>query len=172
LLSYDESYIPEVDVEGMISVKKKKNFSKRKWKEIVFINFASKIKKVLSEKSCCGVRAMMCCSLNYCQHFPRQMTWILKHKFWNKSFEEKSAHTLDIPRRLHWKRNYNHVKFVTLQEKDVYKTAWYKIMGISKSTYMNYKHENKRRCRILPHWNKGSQSNKPQWYKLNKKLCP
>jgi hypothetical protein len=30
LLSYDESYIPEVDVEGMISVKEKKNFSKRK----------------------------------------------------------------------------------------------------------------------------------------------
>jgi hypothetical protein len=29
------------------------------------------------------------------------MTGILRHKFWNKSFEEKFAHMLDIPRRLH-----------------------------------------------------------------------
>ncbi len=29
LLSYDESYVLEVDVEGMFGVKKKKNFNKR-----------------------------------------------------------------------------------------------------------------------------------------------
>jgi len=84
------------------------------------------------------------------------MIGILRQKFWNKSFEEKFFHTLDIPRRLHPRRNYNRVKFVMLQEKDVYKIAWYKIMGISKSTYMNYKQESKRRCRILPHQKKGS----------------
>jgi hypothetical protein len=31
LLPYDESYVPKVDIDGMINVKKKKyNFSKRK----------------------------------------------------------------------------------------------------------------------------------------------
>jgi len=38
--------------------------------------------------------------LNCCQHFFRQMIRLLKHKFHNKLFEEKTAHTLDIPRRL------------------------------------------------------------------------
>jgi len=80
----------------------------------------------------------MCCSLNYYQHFPHQMTRILRHKFWNKSFEEKSAHMLDIPRSLH-RRDCNYAKFVTFQEKDVCETTWYKIMGISRLTYMNYK---------------------------------
>ncbi len=100
LLSYNESYIPKVDVEGMISLKKIK-ISKRIRKEIMSLNFVSRIEKVLSEESCCGVRATMCCSLNYYQHFPWQMTRLLRHEFWNKLFEEKNAHALDIPRRLH-----------------------------------------------------------------------
>jgi len=109
LLSYDESYI--VDVEGMIGLKKKKyGFNKRKWKEIMFVNFVSKIEKVLSKESCCGVGVVMCCSLSYCQHFPYQMIGFIKHKFWNKSFEERSAHLLDIPKRLHKKGNCNYAK--------------------------------------------------------------
>jgi hypothetical protein len=67
------------------------------------------------------------------------MIGIIKHKFWNKSFEERSAHMLDIPRRLHKKGNCNCAKFLPLQERDVFKTAWYKIMGISRLTYMSYK---------------------------------
>jgi hypothetical protein len=81
LFSYDESYIFEVDVEGMISVKKKKNFSKRKRKEIVSFNVVSKIKIVLNEESCCGVGVEMCCSLNCRQHFLRQMMGIFRHEF-------------------------------------------------------------------------------------------
>jgi len=100
LLSYNESYIPKVDVKRMISVKKIK-INKRKRKEIVSLNFVSRIEKVLSEESCCGVRTIMCCSLNYYQHFLWQMARLLKHEFWNKLFEEKIAHVLDIPRRLH-----------------------------------------------------------------------
>jgi len=115
------------------------NFNKRKWKEIVFVNLVSKIEKVVSEESCCRVGVVMCCSLNCRQHFPHQMTRILKHKFGNKSFEEKFNHTLDIPRRLHWRGDCNNAKFVTFQERDVCEIAWYKIMGISTSTYMNYK---------------------------------
>ncbi len=88
----------------MIGVKKKNsNFSKIKWKEIVFVNPISKIEKVLSEESCCGIRVVMCCSLNCCQHFLRQMIGILKHKFGNKSFEKKFKHTLDFPRMTHSK---------------------------------------------------------------------
>jgi hypothetical protein len=93
LFSYNESYLLEMDVEGMISLKKKKyGFTKRKWKEIMSINFVSKIEKVLSGESCHGVGAAMCCSLSCCQHFLCQMTRILKHKIWNKSFEEIRPH--------------------------------------------------------------------------------
>jgi hypothetical protein len=84
------------------------------------------------------------------------MTGILKHKFWNKLSKERYAHILDIPRRLHQKGNYNHAEFGTFQKRDVCKTTWYKIMGISRSIYMNYKQENKRGCRILPYQNKGN----------------
>jgi hypothetical protein len=119
--------------------KKKYNFRKKKKKEIVFVNFALKIEKVLNEESCHGVGVAMCCSLNYYQHFPCQMTQILRHKFWNKSFEERSTHTLDITRRLHRRGDCKCAKFVTLQERDVCETTWYKIMGISRSSYMNYK---------------------------------
>jgi hypothetical protein len=138
LFSYDERYIPKVDVEGMIGVKKK-IISKIKQKEIVSINSVSRIKKVLNEQSCHGVRGVMCCSLNYYQYFPHQMIGILKHEFWNKLFEKRFAHMLDIPRRLHQRRDCNCAKFVPFQERDVYETNWYKIMGISRSTYMSYK---------------------------------
>jgi hypothetical protein len=47
------------------------------------------------------------------------MTKKIRHELWNKSFEKKSAHALDIPRRLHRKGDYNHVKFVMLQKKVV-----------------------------------------------------
>jgi hypothetical protein len=86
------------------------------------------------------------------------MIGILKHKFWNKSFEERFAHTLDIPRRLHQRGDCNHAKFVTLQEKDVCETAWYKIMRDFSSTYMNYKQESKRFYHIKI---RGVKSNEP-----------
>jgi hypothetical protein len=86
------------------------------------------------------------------------MTRLLRHEFWNESFKERIAHMLDIPRRLHQSLgDCNRAKFMMLQEKDVCETAWYKIMGIFKSTYMSYKQERKRGCRILSHRNKGSQ---------------
>jgi len=82
LLSYDENYVLKVDVEGMIGVKKNKySFNKRKQKEIVFVNFVLRIEKVLNDKSCHGIGATMCCSLDYCQHFPCQMTRIFRHEF-------------------------------------------------------------------------------------------
>jgi hypothetical protein len=136
--------VPEVDVEGMIGMKKKKySFSKRKWKEIVFLNSILRIKKVLSKESYRGVEVAMCCSLNCYQHFPWQMMGLFRHEFKNKLFEERTVHTLDIPRRLHRRGDCNRAKFVMLQEKDVSKTTWYKIMGISRSTYMSYKQERK-----------------------------
>ncbi len=158
LFSYNESYVPKVDVEGMISVKEKKYcFSKRKQKEIVSINSISRIKKVPSEESCCGVGAVMCCFLDCDQNFLHQMTRMFEHEFWNKSFDERSAHTLDIPRSLRRRRDCNNAKFMTFQDRDVCETTWYKIMGILRSIYMSYKQESKRGCIILPHQNKGSQ---------------
>ncbi len=93
------------------------SFSKRKQKEIMFVNFISKIEKVLNKESCCGVGVMMCYSLNYYQHFLWQMTRLLKHEFWNKSFEEKTTHTLYIPRRLHWRGDYNRAKICDASRK-------------------------------------------------------
>ncbi len=101
------------------------------------LNSVSKIENVLNEESFHGIGATMCCSLNYFQHFHHQMTRILKHEFWNKSFEDRFAHPLDIPRRLHQRADCNHAKFLMLQEKVVCEISWYKIMGISKSTYMS-----------------------------------
>jgi hypothetical protein len=139
LLSYNESYVPKMDVEGMISVKKYiYSFNKRKQNEIMSLNFVLRIEKLLSEESCCGVRVTMCCSLNYCQHFPQQMMRLFRHEFWNKSLEERIAHMLEF-QKVTLKRNYNHAKFVMLQERDLCKTIWYKIMGISRSTHMSYK---------------------------------
>ncbi len=138
LLSYDESYVLKMDVEGVINVKEKKSFSKRKWKEIVFVNFFLRIKKVPNKESCSGVEVTMCCSLNCYQHFLQEMMGLLRHKFWNKRFEEIIAHKLDIPRSLQQRGDCSHAKFVTFQERDVCKIAWYKIMGISRSTYMSY----------------------------------
>jgi hypothetical protein len=120
------------------------------------LNFVSRIEKVLSEESYHGVRATMCCSLKCYQHFPREMTRLLRHEFWNGSLEERSTHTLDIPRRLHRRGDCNHANFVMLQERDVCEIVWYKIMGIFKLTYMSYKQENKKGCTILPHRNKGN----------------
>jgi hypothetical protein len=84
------------------------------------------------------------------------MTGLLRHEFWNKSFEERIAHMLDFPRNLHQRRDYNHAKFVTFLERDVCEIAWYKIMGIFRSTYMSYKHE----CYHIE--TRGVKSNKPQ----------
>jgi hypothetical protein len=87
------------------------------------LNFFLKIEKVLSKESYRGVRAAMCCSLKCYQHFPREMMRLLKHEFWNESFEEKSTHTLDIPKRLHRSEDCNYAKFVTFQERDVCEIA-------------------------------------------------
>ncbi len=116
---------------------------------------------MLSEESCLGIRVVMCCLLNYSQHFLHQMIRKLKHEFWNNLFEEKSTNTLDIPRRLHQRGDYNRVKFVTLQEKDVCEIVWYTIIGICSSAYLSYKQEIKRGCKILPHRNKGVKSSEP-----------
>jgi hypothetical protein len=74
--------VPKVDVEGMIGMKKKKySFSKRKWKEIVSLDSILRIEKVLIKESYRGVEVAMCCSLNYYQHFPRQMMGLFRHEF-------------------------------------------------------------------------------------------
>jgi len=52
------------------------------------------------------------------------------------------VHTLDIPKKLHG-RGGSCEKIVTIHERDVCDIAWVKIMGISLSTYMSYKHEKK-----------------------------
>jgi hypothetical protein len=63
-------------------------------------------------------------------------------------------------------------KFMMLQKKDVCKTPWYKfkIMGILKSIYMNYKLESKRGCRIQPHQNKGSQKHQAPMIQAKSKI--
>jgi hypothetical protein len=41
-----------------------------------------------------------------------------------------------------------------LEEIDIYEMTWYKIVGLSTSTYMLYKVDSKCRCKILSHGNK------------------
>jgi hypothetical protein len=88
LCSYDKSYVPKVDDEGEIGVKKKNyTFNKRKKKENETKHPIPKMKKILSDKTCRGVKAKSCCSLNCCQHFPCETMILFKQEFWNKSFE-------------------------------------------------------------------------------------
>jgi len=47
-------------------------------------------------------------------------------------------------------------KFIMIQEINIYKTTWYKIVGFFWSTYASYKVDSKRRCKFLLHENKGS----------------
>ncbi len=89
--------------------------------------------------------------------FFHEMTILLKQEFWNKSFENQTTHTLDISKKLHGRGGVSCTKFVTIQKNNIYEIAWYKIIGISRSTYMSYKHKNKKRCKIWPHQNKGMQ---------------
>ncbi len=138
LYSYDRSYVLKVDDEGEIRVKKKNyTFNKRKRKENETRHPIPRMKKILSDEVCHGFRAKTCCSLNCCQHFPHEMMILLKQELWKKSFENQTLHSLDILKRLHG-RGSSCAKFVTIKERYVCKTAWYKIMGISCSTYMSY----------------------------------
>jgi hypothetical protein len=102
------------------------------------------------------VNFTLCCTWNCCQHFPCEKTKLFRQEFWGLSFEECKVYGMDIPRRLHVKANMKQWKFITIQEIDICEMAWYKIIGLSKSTYMLYKVNPKRECKFLPHGNKGS----------------
>ncbi len=47
-------------------------------------------------------------------------------------------------------------KFIMIQEINIYKTTWYKIVGFFWLKYALYKIDSKRRCKFLLHENKGS----------------
>jgi hypothetical protein len=63
----------------------------------------SKSEKLLNDESIRSVSVKVCCHLNYCEYFPCEKTSIIQEEFWNRSFEEKIAINLDVPRRLHEK---------------------------------------------------------------------
>jgi hypothetical protein len=72
------------------------------------------------------------------------------------SFEKQKVYGMDIPRRLHVRGNMQQWKFIMIQEIDICEMTLYKIIGLSKSTYMLYKVDFKRRCRFWLHDNKSS----------------
>lgn len=43
-----------------------------------------------------------------------------------------------------------------MQDVDIRKTVWYKIVNVSKSTYTLYKYDSKKGYQFLPHGNKGT----------------
>jgi hypothetical protein len=87
-----------------------------------------------------NVSALMCCGMNYCQHFPCEKT-LLRQEYWSLSFEDRKAYKLNIP-RLHTRRDMKQQKFITMQCSN-WETTWYKIVGVSKLTYMLDKSDNK-----------------------------
>jgi hypothetical protein len=54
-----------------------------------------------------------------------------------------------------YKRKHELTKVYDYASVDIYETTWYKIIGVSKSTYVLYKFESKWGCQFLPHGNKG-----------------
>jgi hypothetical protein len=71
---------------------------------------------------------------------------LLREKFWGLSFEEHKAYGMDIPRTLHVRANMKQQKLIIIQEIDIYEMTCYKIIGLSRSTYMLYKVNSKWRC--------------------------
>jgi hypothetical protein len=102
-----------------------------------------------------SVSASNCCAMNYRQRFLHKKTLLLRQEFWSLSFEDHRTYGLDIPRRLHMRGNKGQQKFTTIQGVNIYETAWYLIIGLSRSTYMLYKSNNKQGW-FLPHSNKST----------------
>jgi len=50
---------------------------------------------------------------------------------------------LDVPKRLHNKPKIKKQKFIIVQEVDICKVAWYSIVGILRSTYLDHKMDSK-----------------------------
>jgi hypothetical protein len=157
LISFNETHIPYVHDVGVVGVKKKKySFHKRKRNIADFEGSIFKIEKMLSKESVRNVGAAESCAMNCCQHFPCENTLLLRQKFWSLSFEDYKTYGLDIPRKLHTRGVGSGRKFITIQGLDIYETTWYQIIGLSRSTYMLNKSDNKRGCWFLPHGNKGT----------------
>jgi len=68
---------------------------------------------------------------------------LLREEFWGLFFEEHRVCVMDILRRLHVKTSMKQQKFITIQEINIYEMTWYKIVGLSRSTYMLYKANSK-----------------------------
>jgi len=91
----------------------------------------------------------------------------LKKEFWGLSFEECKVYGIDIPRRLHVRIDMKQWKFITIQEIDIYEMTWYKIIRLSRSTYILYKVNSKWGCIFLLHGNKGSHKLQTQTKRWN-----
>jgi hypothetical protein len=115
----------------------------------------SMINKLLSQEFVQNVSFALCCAQNCYQCFLGQKTTLLREEFWGLSFEKCKAYGMDIPRRLHVRTNTKQQKLMMIQEIDIYEMTWYKIIGLSRSTYMLYKVDSKQGCKFLPHGNKG-----------------
>jgi hypothetical protein len=68
---------------------------------------------------------------------------LLREEFWGLSFERCKSYGMDIPRRLHVRGDMKQRKFITIQEINIYEMTWFKIIGLSKLTYMLYKVDSK-----------------------------
>jgi hypothetical protein len=69
---------------------------------------------------------------------------LLREEFYGMSFEEHRTYGMDIPRKFHVKVDISNKKLITIQEINICEMAWYKIIRLSKSTYMLYKVDSKR----------------------------
>ncbi len=96
----------------------------------------------------------LCCTWNCYQHFPHEKMTLLRKEYRGLSFEEHNIYGTDIPTRFHVKGNMQQWKFITIQEIDICEMTWYKIISLSKSTYMLYKTNLKRGCKFLLRNNK------------------
>lgn len=60
-----------------------------------------------------------------------------------------------FPKRLHNKPRIKKRKFIIVQEVDIYTIAWYSIVGILRSTYLDHKMDNKCGTKQQVHENSG-----------------
>lgn len=111
-----------------------------------------KIQRLLNIESIRAVSSEECCTNNCCQLFPWTSTQLLREDYWRKGFDSRRECGTEVFSRIHRTRSGHGV---VLEGRMICLTAWWKIHGISRATFMKYKQRYRHGKRASTHGNTG-----------------
>lgn len=111
-----------------------------------------KISRLLDVGSIRTVSAQECCSENCCQLFPWASTQLVRANYWRKTFDERREWGTEVFSRI---QSIGSGQGVVLEGRNICLSAWWKIHGISRATFMAYKQRYKTGKRSSTHGNTG-----------------